>query len=279
MSNGTLISDDMAAFVANTRHCDFVQVSIDGSTAEIHDACRGTGTFRKSLEGLQTLQRHQILVSVRVTIHRQNVADLENLAHLLLQDLRVPTFSTNVASHMGLCRSQTDVQLSVEDQSQAMATLLKLDKKYPGRIQATAGPMADGKTWQDMVQAFREGREPRPEQGALTACGGVWNKLDVRADGVMVPCIHLPHLELGRINRDDLRTVWQEHPELKRLRERRRIPLSEFPSCRKCDYVAYCSGSCPAISYTTTGEENQPSPHTCLKQFLESGGRLPDELW
>lgn len=277
MSNGTLINDELAAFLAGTHRCNVVQVSIDGSNDEIHGFCRGKGTFQKALEGIRSLQRYNVPVTVRVTLHRRNVADLENVARLLLEDLKLETFSTNDASYMGLCRSNTDVQLSSQDRNQAMAILLKLDKRYPGRIQATAGPMAEAKTWWEMVRAFREGREPFPEKGALTACGGVYNNLGVTADGVMVPCIQMPHLKLGRINRDDLRTVWREHPELKRLRERRRIPLHEFSFCRDCDYEPYCTGDCPAISFTTTGDENRPSPHGCLKRFLDSGGRLPDD--
>ena len=276
MSNGTLITEELAAFVAGTRRCNGVQVSVDGANDEIHGFCRGQGTFHQALEGIRCLQRHQVPVTVRVTIHRRNVADLENIARLLLEDLELETFSTNDASFMGLCRSNTDVQLSPGDRTQAMAILLQLDKRYPGRIQATAGPLAEAKTWRDMVQAVREGREPAPEKGALTACGGVYAKLGVTADGTIVPCIQMPHLKLGRINRDDLRTVWQEHPELKRLRERRRVPLRQFSWCRDCDYAPFCTGNCPAISFTTTGDENLPNPHGCLKRFLESGGRVPD---
>ena len=49
LSNGTLITDDMAAFLASTRRCEGVQVSIDGSRPETHDACRGQGNFDRAL--------------------------------------------------------------------------------------------------------------------------------------------------------------------------------------------------------------------------------------
>ena len=103
------------------------------------------------------------------------------------------------------------------------------------------------------------------------------SKLAVRADGVMVPCAQMSHMMLGRINRDDLQEVWQGHPELLRLRERRNIPLSDFEFCRGCDYINYCTGNCPALAYTILGDVNHPSPDACLKRFLEAGGRLPKE--
>ena len=45
LSNGTLITDDLAAFLASTGRCNSVQVSIDGSTAETHEAFCGDGVF------------------------------------------------------------------------------------------------------------------------------------------------------------------------------------------------------------------------------------------
>ena len=40
LSNGGLIEDEIAAFIARTGRCEYVQVSVDGSCAEVHDSCR-----------------------------------------------------------------------------------------------------------------------------------------------------------------------------------------------------------------------------------------------
>ena len=101
----------------------------------------------------------------------------------------------------------------------------------------------------------------------------------MRADGVIVPCILMSHIELGRINQDRLEQIWHDHPELNRLRERYKIPLSDVEFCRGCDYINYCSGGCPALAYTITGDVYHPSPDACLRLFLEEGGKLPDEQY
>ncbi|RLB85885.1 MAG: SynChlorMet cassette radical SAM/SPASM protein ScmE [Deltaproteobacteria bacterium] len=277
LSNGTLITDDMAAFLASTGRCNSVQVSIDGSFPETHDACRGSGNFEKAVSGLKCLQKHHIPVTVRVTIHRHNVHDVEGIARFLLEDLRLPGFSINAASYMGLCRSNAnEVQLTVDERSKVMETLLRLNEKYDGRITASAGPLAEAKNWMEMEQARRENCESLPNCSYLRSCGGVFSKMAVRADGVMVPCLQMSHIELGRINQDDLREVWQSHPELTRLRNRRDIPLSDFAFCQDCEYIPYCRGNCPALAYNLLGEENHPSPDACLKRFFEAGGRLPE---
>jgi len=228
LSNGTLINDDMADFLASTGRCDGVQVSIDGSIPTTHDACRGEGNFLKAMQGINSLQKHSVPVSVRVTIHKHNVRDLENVAKVLLEDSGLPGFSTNAASYMGLCRQNAEqVQLTAEERSLAIETLLNLNNKYVGRISATAGPLAEGKSWLQMEKVRQQGRETIPGCGYLSGCNGPMNTLAVRADGVMVPCTQMSHIELGRINRDNLQEVWQEHPELKKLRVRHQIPLSK----------------------------------------------------
>jgi SynChlorMet cassette radical SAM/SPASM protein ScmE len=279
LSNGTLITDGMASFLAATGRCDGVQVSIDGSVPTTHDACRGEGNFLKAMQGIKSLQNNDVPVSVRVTIHKENVRDLENVARLLLEEVGLPSFSTNAASYMGLCRQNAEqIQLTAEERSLAMETLLKLERKYNGRISASAGPLAEGKDWLEMEEARRQGRDRIQGRGYLTSCNGPKSQMAVRADGVMVPCGQMSHIELGRINYDALQEVWQVHPELKRLRERHNIPLTEFEFCQGCAYINYCTGNCPALAYTILGKENHPSPDACLKRFLEEGGRLPEGI-
>jgi hypothetical protein len=97
---------------------------------------------------------------VRVTIHRKNVHDLENVSRLLLEEVGLQGFSTNSASHLGLCRKNAEiVQLTAEERCLAMETLLELSARYNGRIGAAAGPLAEGRGWLEMEQARKEGRE------------------------------------------------------------------------------------------------------------------------
>jgi len=278
LSNGTLIDDDMADFLVSTKRCNYVQVSIDGSMPESHDAMRGRGSFAKAMQGLMTLRRRGVRTAVRVTIHRKNVRDLEGIAKLLLEDIGLSSFGTNSAGAMGLCRKNAEmVQLTTEERMIAMETLLRLTKKYDGRINAMAGPLAEARGWWDMEEA-RNGQKQltSPKRGYLTGCGCYREHLAVRADGVITPCTMLSHIELGRINRDDLGVVWRDHEALNTLRRRQEIPLSRFSFCEGCPYLNYCTGSCPGLSYTLVGEVNHPSPDACLRKFLTEGGRLPD---
>jgi SynChlorMet cassette radical SAM/SPASM protein ScmE len=278
LSNGTLVDDGIAAAIVRSGHCNHVQVSLDGSCPETHDACRGKGAFDLAVRGLCTLRKHGVPVAVRVTIHRHNVGDLEATARLLLEELGLRSFGTNSAGYLGSCRVHADdTLLTVEERMAAMETLERLGERYPGRIQAAAGPLADARMWRRMEEARAQGAPAFPKGGRLTACGCYRAKIAVRADGIIVPCNMLTHIELGRINHDSLAEVWQRHPVLNELRMRHTIPLTEFEFCTGCAYIPYCTGNCPALAYTLTGKVNHPSPDGCLRQFLADGGKMGDE--
>jgi len=276
LTNGTLITEELALFLEETKRCNSVQVSLDGSCPEVHDRLCGKGAFDKASTGIKNLRNAGINTTVRITINKQNLHDIERTAALILNDMGLPGFSVNSASYLGssIC-SESTVMLNTDEYSTAMQILYNLDLQYPGRISAQAGPLYSALHWPQMVDAAKSGIERFPNGGALTACGCVWNKVDIRSDGVITPCIQIPHIELGRINRDSLLDIWHHHPVLNDFRSRKKIPLSRFEECRKCPYIDYCTGSCPATAYTYTGKLDKPSPDACLRLFLEDGGRLP----
>lgn len=277
LSNGTLITDELASFLAGTGRCDSVQVSIDGPSKEIHDKTRGTGSFTAAIEGLKCLKRHGLSCTTRLTLTRYNYQYLEDAAALLLDEVGLPGFSTNSASPFGMCQKNADdVALRPKEYAEAMSIHLELQKKYGGRIGAAAGPLASLKHWREMAQQVKNNAAAVSSCGHLTSCGGVFSKMAIRADGIYIPCSQLSHIELGRMNQDSITEVWQNHPEMKRLRERQQLSLNDFEFCRGCKYIPYCRGGCPANAYSLTGDENLPSADSCYRRFLAAGGTLPE---
>ncbi len=278
LSNGALIDDEIAAFIQGTGRCDYVQISLDGATPEAHDVFRGRGSFAGAVRGVRALQRKGVNVAVRLTLHRHNVDSLEATAQFLLEELGLPGFGTNAAGYLGNClHSANEVLLTNAQRQQAMETLEGLEQRYPGRITASAGPLAEARMWRQMEVARGAGRPAFPNGGHLTGCGCPRDKIAVRSDGTLVPCSMLAHQSLGQINRDSLQDVWQTSPPLNDLRRRHAIPLSQFAFCAGCDYVPYCTGNCPGLAYTLTGQVDHPSPDACLRRFLAGGGRIPQD--
>jgi SynChlorMet cassette radical SAM/SPASM protein ScmE len=276
LTNGTLVDEDvLAQFQVGKRRLrlESIQVSIDGSCAEVHNQSR-PGSFDRALRGLRLLKEAGFPVTVRTTINRHNLHDLENVARLLLEDVGLPSFSTNEAMPMGAgCDNQGAITLTAAETREAMHIMERLLARYPGRLQANAGPQAKLKMYAEMELARRTGEKTtRWQMGYLTACGCVYSKLDVLHDGTIVPCHLLYDLHLGHIATSSFEEIWRTHPTLQALRARRSIPMTQSPGCGDCEWAAYCNGSCPGLAYDLTGDFNRANPEDCYRRFLMETG-------
>lgn len=279
LTNGSLLTPIIASHLKKTGRCDQIQVSLDGSTAAVHESLRGPGTFGPALAAIRLLQSVELPVSVRVTVHPGNVADLPSLTKLLLDELGLSSFSTNAVSSLGTSEKYApEVFLKPLDRLKAMQALAELESAYPGRILANAGPLADWRVFHAM-KAARQLGQPIVDRGRLVGCGCVFDRLAVRSDGAYVPCVMLPQMVLGRMGADDLVDVWQNAGELTLMRQRTTIRLDTFAECRECGWVESCTGNCPGTAYTNTGMVNQPCPDTCLKRFLAALDGEGVALW
>ena len=74
LSNGTLINADNIGWLK----VEEIQFSLDGWTAG-HDLLRGTGTFARTLKGIEVAKESGIAVSVATMIHRGNLNEFERM--------------------------------------------------------------------------------------------------------------------------------------------------------------------------------------------------------
>ncbi len=280
LSNGTMISEQTIAhfFGGNRRtRLSSIQVSIDGSCPAIHDLSRGRGSFVKAMRGLRLLKEAGLPVTVRVTVNQNNVDDLERIAALLLDEIGLSGFSTNDAVPIGMgCRHEDRVSLSPEQRSIAMKRLVMLDRRYPGRISASAGSLALWRMFHEMEEARKTGVQATNwRMGYLSSCGCMFYKLAVHHDGTIVPCNMLASASLGVIGQTPLKQIWREHPMLVEMRARRNVPMNTLPGCRDCEWNAYCSGGCPSVEFTRHGNLYLGGENSCYRQFIAQTGGLP----
>lgn len=272
LTNATLIEPGLIKeFSLGKRRIrlDHIQVSVDGSCPEIHDRSR-PNSFTRTMRGLRLLIQEGFPVTVRTTINKHNYLDLENIARLLLDELGLPSFSTNEAMPIGAgCENQGDVSLSSQEKAKAMQILAGLLVRYPGRIISSAGPLSKIKMYAEMEQARKTGQASTSWQmGYLSACGCIFSSIDVLHDGKIVPCHMLSDISLGNIMTHSLDEIWKDHPALLQLRTRRAIPMQQVPGCEKCSWASYCNGSCPGLAYQLTGDINRANPEDCYQRFL-----------
>jgi SynChlorMet cassette radical SAM/SPASM protein ScmE len=268
LSNGTMITEEtLKQFEIGKRRLrlDTIQVSVDGASAEVHDRSRPK-SFKRALRGLKLLKQAGYPATVRVTVNRHNVEDLENVAHLLLDEVGISSFGVNEAYACGATdRTEGDIILTPAQRQQAMQVLTRLSEQYDHRINATAGPLIIARELATMDEMLAKGQTSRPGRGALSACGGVFSQLGIMHDGTIVPCHALSSYHLGTIGVDSLQEVWQNHPTMNALRQRRAIPLSSLETCRDCTYLGFCTGGCPGGAVYANGDFNTRNPMDCYR--------------
>jgi SynChlorMet cassette radical SAM/SPASM protein ScmE len=268
LSNGTLITEDtLKQFEIGKRRqrLDSIQISVDGSSAEVHDLSRPK-SFGRALRGLKLLKAAGYPVTVRVTVNRHNVDDLENVAHLLLEEVGLPSFSTNEAYACGATdRTEGNVILTPLQRQKAMQVLTRLSEQYDNRIAAQAGPLVMARELKNMDEMLANGQTCMPGRGRLSACGGVFNQFGILHDGSIVPCLSLSSVHIGMIGIDSLQDIWLHHPTMVALRQRREIPLSSLETCQGCAYQGFCTGGCPNGALYTNGDLNTRDPISCYR--------------
>lgn len=280
LSNGTLITEKaVEEFSVGKRRMrlDSIQISIDGSSEEVHNQSR-PNSFSRAIRGLKLLKAEGFPLTVRVTINRFNYMDLENTARLLLEEVGLSGFSTNEAYPCGATnRYEEGIMLNVAQRREVMEILTRLNEKYHDRISATAGPLALSREECAIHEAQARGEKSFTGRGKLTACGGVFEKIAILHDGTIVPCHVISDLHLGNILTDDLVEVWQQHPLMTAMRERREISLDTIEPCKDCGYKGYCTGGCPGGALFLNGDFNQRNPMDCYRILTGEETYSPSE--
>jgi SynChlorMet cassette radical SAM/SPASM protein ScmE len=268
ISNGTMITEEtLKQFEIGKRRqrLDSIQISVDGSSAEVHDLSRPK-SFGRALRGLKSLKEAGYPVTVRVTINRHNVDDLENVAKLLLEEVGLSSFSTNEAYACGATdRTEGNIILTPAQRQKAMQVLTRLSDQYDNRIGAQAGPLVLARELKTMDEMLANGQISMPGRGNLSACGGVFSQFSILHDGTIVPCHILSTLRLGTIGVDTLQNVWANHPTMTALRQRQNIPLSSLETCQDCVYQGFCTGGCPGGAVYANGDFNTRNPMNCYR--------------
>ncbi len=248
VTNGSLLKADMAEKIAALRRCNVVQISLDGPE-EMHDAARGKGAWQAAIEAINILKYYRIPIAVRTTIGHHNSGGLMATAELIFDRLQLPNFTTNCVAIQGLChKNAAGLELTVPELFSSIEEHKAVLARYPGRLLSSTGPWGLYLKWQKLYEAWQHKTRRGSYSGCLGGCAAVYKQMGVRADGAMIPCVQMPDFPMGRINQDELLTIWRQSQILERLRRRRKISLRNFPECADCQYCDYCFGGCPANS-------------------------------
>jgi mycofactocin radical SAM maturase len=237
-TNGMLIDQELARRLSRLTML-YLQVSLDGATAEINDTIRGKGTYQNIMDAIDCLANQGIPFSINTVLTCLNfpqLDDLRKLAKTYHADLRVSRFRPS-----GRGKESKGWLGPNKDQLEAFTYWLNEH---------------------DLVRTgdsfFCLTSEKRRSKG-LDMCGAAKMTCCTSPTGGVYPCAFLqeePFLA-GNIREMAFKTIWDRSPVFLQFRS------LDVESCLSCYRFENCRGGCPAMAYHTYHDLSLPDPE-CL---------------
>jgi len=266
-TNGTLIDDEWAAFLAEQRF--LVGVSIDGPR-ELHDHYRvdkgQAPTFDRVMRGIGKLNEHGAEFNTLTVVHRKNSAHplevyrfLKEIGSGFMQFIPVVERKTPAPSPDGLVLIQPSfagaaevTEWSVEPLAFGKFLTRIFDdwvKHDVARVYVQQFDVAL-ESWMGLEQSLCVFRK---------TCGSA---LAMEHSGDLYSCDHYvyPEHRLGNVMVTDLRAM-AESPEQKKFGSDKRDTLPRM--CRTCDVRFACNGECPKHRFATTPDGEAGLNYLC----------------
>ena len=238
-----------------------VAVSIDGPTAEQHDAFRGfRGSFDMAINIARMVTEAGLSLQVNTTVSRYNFAVLDQFPDLVA-GLNAVQWSVFFLVPTG--RGANEEMISAAEHEEVFGWLYGLSKSAPFDLKSTAAPAyrrlviqkerqngATGATLAGAGYRYEDGLN-RPVQGVNDGRGFCF----VSHIGDVSPSGFLP-LPAGNVREESVVDIYRNSQLFRELRD----PTLLKGKCGRCEFREVCGGS-RARAYATSGDylESDPS--------------------
>ncbi len=237
-------------------------VSLDGATAETHDAFRAvTGSHRHTMRIIERARRLGLPLQINTTVCRQTIDDLPALARQM-EEFGVVLWALFFLIPVG--RAQADQALSALEIESVLDWAADLASRVPFAIKTTEAPHYHRVLARRGMAATgfdSRGRTPAVSSAPPDRIGRAGRAV---TDGNGVVFIdHLGHIcpsgflpmPAGNVRQDDLVAVYRQDPLFVALRDPSRLG----GRCGRCEYRERCGGS-RARAYAATGDPLAEDP-------------------
>lgn len=247
-TNGTLVTDEIAG---KTRESGIkrVSISIDGSSAENHDAFRGVpGAFDGSMKGIEAFKRAGVEFQINTTITRLNLDQIEDIFKLTV-DLGAAAHHIFLLVPTGRAREMADQEISPGDYEKTLEWFYEQSLTCPIQLKATCAPQYYRIFHQRKRNRKKElGNMDNPLHSMTKGCMGGSSFCFISNTGQVQPCGFL-EIDCGQLKEKNFEDIWNNSPVFHDLRD-----LSLYKGkCGRCEFLKVCGG-CRARAYEITGD-------------------------
>jgi len=241
-TNGTLLDDEAADWVASRADMLDVQISIDGASPETSDPLRGNGSYRRARRAMARLADRGFRFKINTVATRDNVGDLDALHRLAVDH----------GAQLRLTRLRPSGR--GRDVWEAMRPTAAQNRRLYDWLRAHPDVLTGDSFFH--LSAYGESLD------GLNLCGAgrIVCCIDPLGDVYACPFVLDPAFAAGNVRgAGGFTRIWRESPLFSHLRS-----WQVGGSCQSCNAYAKCHGGCMAVKHATGRDLDAPDPDCVL---------------
>lgn len=255
-TNGTLVTEEIAKKIKESG-IQMVSLSLDGSTAAVHDNFRNVpGAFDGTINATRIFKENGIKFLINSSFTKRNQDEIPKLCKLA-KELGATAWYMFMIVPTGRGEDIMEELISAEDYEELLKWHYEMEKNEDDMlVRPTCAPSYYRVVLQ---QAKEQGdeferRTLQFSTGGSKGClaGQLISLIDV--DGNVLPCSYFPK-SAGNIREKSFKDIWEKSELF--------LDLRDFKAykgrCGACEYVNVCGG-CRARAYAVTGDYMDEEP-------------------
>lgn len=249
ISNGVFI-DTAYAFALKASGTTMCQISLDGSSSEIHDYIRGQGSYNKTIKGIKSIIKSGLPIEIKFTLIKNvNLDDIYNMfalcTNLGIENIAIGRF---IFAGNGIENLKTG-NIIGKEMEEVLFKIIRSGSEFPNLNIRIRDQLAK------IVPLISDIKIPSNVNLNHKPYIGV-NYLALDTYGNVYPDRQMDVI-LGNIHKKSLSEIWTKSRKLKQLRGNKKYLRGKCINCRINDI---CMGGNKTAAYGLTGSYFEPDP-------------------
>ncbi len=255
-TNGTLVTPEICGKIKDAG-IKMVSLSLDGSTAEVHDNFRNQeGAFEGTVNAARLFKEHGIEFLINSSFTKRNRDEIPKV-YKLAKELGATAWYMFMIVPTGRGEEIMEELIPPDDYESILEWHYEMEC---GEEDILVRPTCAPHYYRIRLQKAKEQGDRVEHRTLKFSTGGAKGCLAgqlivlIDVDGNVLPCSYFP-MSAGNVREQSLKEIWENSPLFKELRD-----FKEYHGkCGKCEYVNVCGG-CRARAYAMTGDYLGPEP-------------------
>jgi heme b synthase len=255
-TNGTLVTPEIADRIKEA-DIKMVSLSLDGSSAEIHDNFRNVpGAFDGTINAMDLFNERGIKFLINSSFTKRNQEEIPKIYKLAKKKGATAWYMFMIVP-TGRGEDIMNELISKEDYEELLKWHYELEKNEDEML---VRPTCAPSYYRVVLEQAKEKGDDFKRRTLQFSTGGSKGCLAgqliclIDVDGEVLPCSYFPK-SAGNIREKSFKDIWENSELFKDMRDWK----SYKGRCGSCEYVGVCGG-CRARAYAITGDYMEEEP-------------------